>query len=139
MEFPIKVIVVLIIVGLVLVVMNSLLLGQTGKQFTQAEALRVFNTQCAAYREQRCDWSVTKDASFDSFLQACRTLYGLEREALSCLYSLCQDCKTFDPRSLACEGRCKLCEGSKKLGIDTTDCCTIYANECQGTCDACAP
>ncbi len=133
---PIKVIVVAAILILVLVALSSLLLSSSGQSLTKAEAERIFNTQCLAYNQRGCDWPVTYEPEFQRYLSACRVLYGSEREAYSCLYSLCSRC--FETHNLRCSGLCNICNGHDYASVERQECCSRFNAECEGfSCAAC--
>ena len=128
MQLPIKLIVVIAIVAMVLVVLSSLFLSSSGQSLTKAEAERIFNTQCITYGQRSCNWQVTYEADFQNYLKACRTIYGEQREAFSCLYSLCDRC--FESSDLKCSGLCNICNGHDYASIARGECCSRYQGEC---------
>ncbi|GEM_PF-2529021 len=139
MELPIKIIVVLIIVALVLVILSSFLLGQTGAQITKAEAERIFTSQCQIYSQNNCEWDVTRNSDFSKYVEACRVLYGPERDSFSCLYVLCNACKDTQNFQIKCAGICSACKGNNEIGISTETCCAEFTAQCSGVieCSVC--
>jgi type II secretory pathway pseudopilin PulG len=140
MQLPLKLIVVVVIVVLILLVVSSFLISQSSQQLTQAEANRIFNTQCQQYASSGCEWDVTRGADFPQYLNACETLYGQERDSFSCLYSLCQACKEIEINQVKCAGMCNICEASDGIGIDPETCCSEFTAQCNGVveCDTCS-
>lgn len=136
MQLPIKVIIIIAIAVMVLVALIALFLQSSGGSLTRAEAERIFNTMCTTYNQRQCEWPVTYEAEFANYLNACRTLYGQEREAFSCLYALCQGCK--ETNDLRCSGLCYICSGHESASVDRQVCCSRFSAECtQFQCDAC--
>ena len=138
MELPIKLIVIIAVVAMVLVVLSTLFLQSSGQSLSKAEAERIFNTQCINYGQRGCQWSVTYEPSFADYLKACRVLHGDQREAYSCLYSLCDRC--FETTDLKCSGLCNICNGHDYASVARGECCSAYASQCQGSsvnCGAC--
>jgi len=139
MELPMKMIVVVIVIVLVLVVLSTFLLGQTGVQITKAEAERIFNAQCQIYSQRNCEWDVTRNPEFPKYVEACRVLYGPERDSFSCLYVLCNACKDTQNFQIKCAGICNACKGNQQIGISTETCCSEFTGQCTGVleCDVC--
>jgi hypothetical protein len=132
MELPLRSIIAMVIVALVLVVVSFFVTTSSGPQLQQGDAQRVFSTVCQQYSQQKCEWSVTKQVAFGEFMDACRTLYGDYRDKFSCLYSLCQACKEFEPtqQDVACAAISESCEANQKLGLSTATCCTNFRGTC---------
>ncbi|HLD85800.1 MAG TPA: hypothetical protein VI968_04545 [archaeon] len=139
-SLPIKVIVVVILVVLILSVLAAFFLLQSGQQVSEADAQRIFNAECQDYAAQSCSWDVTRSPSFGAYLQACKRLYGQEREAFSCLYAMCQPCKEFNVPQTKCAGLCKACQANADIGISVTSCCSEFTSQCTGIieCNTCA-
>ena len=136
MQLPIKIIIIIAVAVMVLVALVAFFFQSSGSSFTRAEAERVFNTMCTTYSQRQCDWSVTYEQEFSTYLDACRTLYGPEREAFSCLYVLCQSCK--ETTDLRCSGLCNICNGHEFASVERTTCCSRFSAECgQFQCDSC--
>lgn len=140
----VKTIVLMTITILVLVVLAYFITIQAGSQTSTADANRVFSTKCQEYRSKDCSWAVTAEADFNDFMNACRFLYGNEREAFSCLYVFCPACKDESigtanlENGLRCASICNQCAGDSDLNLRTT-CCQQLASQCTGTsCSACA-
>lgn len=129
-----KAIIVLTIVVLVLVIVASFFVLQTGPQVSRADANRVFAAQCQNYAQRGCSWDVTHEPQFSAYLDACRAVHGAEREASTCLYALCDGCKQFALSQARCDGLCNLCKGNAAAGIDATSCVAQYEAQCAGSC-----
>lgn len=139
MELPLRAVVGMILVALILVVLSFFISTSSQTQISSGDAERVFNTACQEYKLQQCPWAVTRESKFEQFLSACRTLYGYYRDSFSCLYSLCQACKEFEPaqEEVQCAGICESCSANARLGISTTLCCSNFRSECSGASVAC--
>ncbi|HLC67316.1 MAG TPA: hypothetical protein VJI12_00360 [archaeon] len=135
MELPMKIIIIAAIAVLVLTVLLTFFLRSTGGAISDADANRIFNTQCAAYSQQKCSWDVTYGADFPAYVQACRHIYGEQRDSYSCLYTLCQSC--FETSDLKCSGLCNICNGHEAASVSRATCCSTYKTQCQTKCDAC--
>jgi len=130
-------IVILILALLVLGAVMYFIFSQAAGGMTQAEANRIFYGKCQEYKSRNCDWSVTYDKDFDKFVDACRFLFGAQRDAFSCLYSMCQDCKELELSDIKCAGMCKICEGHDYASIKFRDCCSRFKSECASGCSIC--
>lgn len=130
-----RAVVVVAVVALVLIVLSSFFVLQTGPQVTKAEANRIFASWCQNYAERECPWSVTREEGFDEYLEACRVLHGKEREATSCLYSFCAGCKEISLKDLHCDGLCNVCKANAAAGVGTEVCLAQYDSQCEGTCE----
>lgn len=138
MELSTKAIVAIIVVALVAAVLSSFFIFQSGAQISKAEASRIFEERCVEYGRRGCSWDVTEEQGFASFLQSCKALHGGEREAFSCLYSLCGQCKEFEPRDLECAAQCSALEGLKIKGSIADQCGAYGSGPCAGfACGAC--
>lgn len=131
MELPLKAIVIVAIVVLVFVTLSMFFLRSSGESLTKTEAERIFSTQCLTYGQRGCEWSVTYEPEFQSYLKACRVLHGSYRESFSCLYSLCSRC--FESADLKCSGLCKICNGHEYSGVNRQECCSKYQSECSAS------
>jgi len=139
MEISTRIIVVLVLVLLVVVVISSFFLFQTGTSAGKAQAEAVFRSQCLSYQKQNCAWRVTEMPEFQGFVDSCKILYGQDREAFSCLYSLCTQCKSFALENVRCESICRGIDGEKTLGNDINEACGIYKSDCgKVACRICA-
>ncbi len=134
MELPLRAVIAMIIVALLLVVVSFFITTSSSPPIQQGDAERIFSTMCQQYKIQKCPWAVTREASFDTFLTACRTLYGDYRDKFSCLYSLCQACKEFEPtpNEVTCAGICESCDANARLGLSTAVCCSNFKSNCAG-------
>jgi hypothetical protein len=138
MELPTNIIIAIVIAVLVLVVLSAFFMNTTSPQITTTEAQRIFNDKCIEYGTKNCDWSVTKDASFNDFMKACRQLNGEEREAYSCLYVYCEQCKESTTDTMACTSLCDEARSTYNLGGNTGPVCLQISTECPATeCDVC--
>ena len=139
-SLPIKIVVIVIMAILILSVIAAFFILQSGQQISEADAQRVFNANCQNYAKQSCSWDVTRDPSFSIYLQACKPLYGQEREAFSCLYAMCQPCKEFNVPQTKCAGLCKACQANSDIGISSTACCSEFSSQCTDVyeCNTCA-
>lgn len=136
MQLPVKIIIIIVLAVMVLVALSAFFFQSSGSSLTHAQAERIFNTQCTTYTQRQCDWSATYEPGFQQYLDACRVLYGEEREAFSCLYVLCQGCK--ETTDLRCSGLCHICSGHEAASVERQTCCSRYSVECaQSQCDAC--
>ena len=138
MEMPMKVIVIAAVAVIVLSVLLTFFLRSTGGAMSDADAQRVFSTQCAAYKQQGCSWDVTYRPDFDAYLGACRQIYGEQRDSYSCLYTLCQQC--YETSDLKCAGLCNICSGHEAASVERATCCSTYKSQCGGSdfnCNAC--
>ena len=137
MELPIKTITIVVILALLLVIVTTFLFQSSGTSLTKAEAERIFSAQCQSYVQQGCEWDSTYAPDFSKYLNACRTLYGQERDSYSCLYTLCKGC--FETNDIKCAGLCSICNGHQDVSIDRKTCCARFNAQC-GTsldCNAC--
>ena len=135
---PMKVIVIAAVAVIVLSVLLTFFLRSTGGAMSDADAQRVFNTQCAAYKQQGCSWDVTYSDGFSAYLGACRQIYGEQRDSYSCLYSLCQQC--YETNDLKCAGLCNICSGHEAASVARATCCSAYSAQCSTSdlnCNAC--
>ena len=133
-----KVIVIAAVAVIVLSVLLTFFLRSTGGAMSDADAQRVFNTQCAAYKQQGCSWDITYGEGFASYLAACRHIYGDQRDSYSCLYSLCQQC--YETNDLKCAGLCSICSGHEAASVARVTCCSAYKAQCSTSdlnCNAC--
>ncbi len=139
-ELPMKIIVIVVIIVLVLIVLSTFLLGQTSGQISKAEAERIFSSQCQIYSQSDCEWDVTRNSDFPRYVEACRVLYGPERDSFSCLYVLCTACKDTQNFQIKCAGICNACKGNDEIGISTETCCSEFTSQCTGVmeCSVCA-
>ncbi len=131
MQIPIKVIIVIAIAVLALTSLSLFFFQSSGTSVTRTQAERIFNTKCAVYSQQDCPWSVTYSADFQEYLDACRVLYGPEREAFSCIYMLCPRCK--ETSNLRCSGLCNICSGHEYASVERQTCCSRFGAECTGS------
>ena len=135
-ELAIKTIIILVIMILLLGIVMYFMLSQSKIVSNKADANKIFSTKCQEYQsDYSCSWSATREPDFDKFLQACKYLYGEERESFSCLMSLC--CKEVKFDDVQCEGLCRLCRGNYLTGIKTDKCCEQFAAKCSIKCDVC--
>ncbi|MBI4162508.1 MAG: hypothetical protein HY513_02400 [Candidatus Aenigmarchaeota archaeon] len=134
-ELPMKIIVIVVIVVLVLVILSTFLLGQAGSQISKADAERIFASQCQVYSQNNCEWAVTRNSDFNKYVEACRVLYGPERDSFSCLYVLCNACKDTQNSQIKCAGICNACKGNDETGINTEPCCAEFTAQCTGVLD----
>lgn len=135
-ELPVKTVIVLLILIAVLAIITFFVFGQAGRQMGQADAEKIFAGKCQEYQsDYSCSWKATHEPEFDKFLQACKKIYGIDRESFSCLYSLCCQSVKFD--DVQCEGFCKLCKGNYLTGINTKSCCEQFAAKCSISCEVC--
>ena len=134
-EMPTRAVVVIIIAVIVLAAMSFFIYFQSGAAISEYDAQAAFTTSCETYKKAECSWSVTYEKGFEKFLDACRKLYGNEREAFSCLISMC--CQEVKFTDVQCAGLCKLCKGNFYSGVKTEDCCSIYAGKCKTDCEVC--
>ena len=134
MELPLRSMIVLIIVVIVLVIMSFFITTRSSGEIEKGEAQRIFSTVCQSYKLQQCPWSATKDGNFADFFSACRQIYGDHRDKFSCLYSLCQACKEFEPTpaDVTCAAISESCEANQKLGLSTAACCANFRGTCAG-------
>ena len=138
MELSTKAVVVIVIMALLLVSFGSFFVFRSGEDIGMADARKMFEEKCIAYQKRGCSWEVTEEADFQQFLQACKRVYGPDKEEFSCLYAMCQQCKEFDPVYTQCAGRCSGIAGQKKLGFDVQQSCQVYGEECPvPRCGAC--
>ena len=135
MELPLKIIVIAAVVVIVLSVLLTFFLRSSGGAMSDADAHRIFDTECAAYKQLACSWDVTYGESFPAYLQACRRIYGEQRDSYSCLYSLCQQC--YETDNLKCAGLCNICNGHQSASVDRATCCSAYRAQCSDRCSAC--
>ena len=139
MEISTKTIVIMLVCIMLLVAVASFFIFQTSASMTKAEAEKLFQEDCLAYAKSDCSWSVTEQPGFQKFVDACKLLYGQERESLSCLYSFCGSCKSFNFQNVECEARCRLVNGLKSSGNSVTDACSSYSQKCPTiACGGCA-
>ncbi|MBI4170744.1 MAG: hypothetical protein HY514_03550 [Candidatus Aenigmarchaeota archaeon] len=131
MELSTRAVVIIAILVMLLVTLASFFIFQSGSEISKAEAQRIFGEQCIEYEKKRCSWDVTEEASFDRFVASCKLLYGQEREALSCLYAICGQCRNFALENVRCEGICRGIDGQKKLGHAITETCNAYSTDVQ--------
>ena len=131
---PINMVVVVVLIVLVLTVVLGFMFTQSGTQITQTNAAQMFGQLCNSYKAEDCAWSVTKQASFSDFLEACKLFYGATYEEYTCLYKFC--CGTAGA-DVICEAKCNICSANKKIGLDITECCRDYSNECSDVCIEC--
>ncbi len=130
MELSTKAVVLIVVMVLVVIVLVSFFLFQSGSQISKADAKSIFEQKCIDYGKRSCPWDVTEEQGFDNFLQSCKVLYGSEREAFSCIYSLCGQCKGFEIENLECAARCSAIQGlQKKGGSDIPALCTEYKSD----------
>ena len=135
MEMPLKIIVIAALAVIILAALMTFFLRSSGGAMNDADAHRVFDTQCAAYKQQACSWDVTYGADFSAYLAACRHIYGQERDSYSCLYTLCQQC--YETDNLKCAGLCNICNGHESASVDRVSCCNTYKAQCSDSCSAC--
>ena len=129
MELSVRTIVVATIVVVVLVTLSFFINIESSEQITRSNANQVFNSLCQSYKNMQCDWAVTREDKFNDFMQACRVLYGNEREAYSCLYTYCQACKTDESADLKCASACEQCRADSSISVRST-CCQQFAASC---------
>jgi hypothetical protein len=130
----VNMVIIIIITVLALIIIGFFFMGQTVQQQDRAKMNKIFYETCEAYKAAGCDWSLTKGADFQTYLGACKYLYGTESEALSCLEKHCCGRITI----IECEGFCSICQGNKLAGIETASCCQRFNTECTTeSCGAC--
>ena len=138
MELSIKMITVSVSVVVLLVVLSFFITTQASGQISASDANRVFSTYCQNYKLNGCSWDVTKSAGFDEFLGACRSIYGSESEAYSCLYVSCPACSKGDigdtdqGNGLRCASLCEQCRADTEISVKST-CCQQFAMSCSGS------
>ena len=140
MELPTRAIILIVLLVIFLAIVGSFFLLQSGTEISKADAKKLFELRCQDYANRGCSWDITEEQSFTQYVTACKILYGEEREAFSCLYSLCPGCKSFDIDYVRCAGICKGIEGQDQLGNPTEAACAIYNadTECRRLgCKAC--
>jgi hypothetical protein len=137
MSMSMTLVVVIILAVLVLTAIMFFFFSQTGAEMDKAEANKIFYTECQRYKNMQCAWSATYEAGFDDFMKACKFLFGQERDAFSCLYSMCADCKEYTLDEIQCAGMCEICNGHKNSGVDVSSCCEEYNNKCTLSCGSC--
>jgi hypothetical protein len=138
MEIPTNAIIIIVIAAIALAVIMAFLFQSSGGSMDRAQAERVFGTQCVAYAQQACDWSITYRPDFAEYMKACRTLYGEYRDSYSCMYTLCNSC--YETDDLKCAGLCNICNGHEAASVDRQSCCSRFEAQCKGTtvdCSAC--
>lgn len=135
-ELPVRTVIIMAIMIVVLAVVIFFIMRQSAVQISQSDAEKIFATKCEQYKTDfSCSWKATYEPNFDSFLQACKKIYGTDREAFSCLMSIC--CQSFKFEDTECEGLCKLCKGNYLIGIKTEKCCEQFAAKCSINCEVC--
>ncbi len=132
MDLPVKAVVLIVIAVLLLVSLGSFFIFRTGQSAGEVDARKTFGDMCLSFDSRGCPWNVTEDANFGNFINACKIIYGQDKEAFTCLYSFCDSCKKFDPAFSACAGRCTQLQGQSKVGIDIGAGCTLYKADCTG-------
>lgn len=135
MELSIKTITLAVLLVIVLSVLSIFLSSQSASQIQSGDATRIFNTYCQSYKAADCSWDVTKQESFNEFLDACRSIYGQESEAYSCLYISCTPCSKGDinrESGLECASLCEQCRGNSALDIRSS-CCQQFALTCSSS------
>jgi hypothetical protein len=137
LSLAITAVVILIIAVLVLGTVIYFLFFQASSSMTQAEANRIFYSKCGEYKTSNCEWAVTYDKEFPKFVEACRLLFGPQRDSFSCLYSFCQDCKEINLADIKCTGMCRICQGHDYASIKLNECCKNYQSVCGIGCDVC--
>jgi hypothetical protein len=137
LSMPLTLIVVLILAVLVLTALLYFFFTQTGGEMSKAEANRIFYGECQKYKNMQCAWSATYDPGFQKFLKACKFLFGEERDAFSCLYSMCADCKEYRLDEIQCAGMCEICKGHQSSGVDLGSCCEEFRDRCSIDCFVC--
>jgi hypothetical protein len=148
MELSMNLVVKIAIVLIVLVVISAFITTQSGTQFTQSDANRIFNEKCLYYKSSyNCDYNqATADADFPKFFDSCRSLYGSERDSFTCLDVYCQSCsgnnmdKSKMPLGTKCTSFCQSATGLLKVGQSNTVFCSRFSSECGSSgvnCDVC--
>jgi hypothetical protein len=146
-----KQMVLLSLILIVAVVLSAFLTTQSGIQIGKTDANRIFTTKCLDYNEKySCEFQeVQRDPDFADFVNSCKTIYGQEREANSCLHSFCNSCddgrlnKENLADSTVCESICESCIGSMRIGAYShrSICCAQYKSnpKCASSpaCSAC--
>lgn len=135
--------VVILVMIMLAVALSSFFIFQSGTEISKADAQRVFGESCIEYEKKQCSWDVTEQQGFGKFVESCKVLFGQEREALTCLYSLCGRCKSFELEDLHCRSVCQQVQALSRNGgaSDTAALCEQYRTEAQcGSvqCGACA-
>ena len=130
---PIKAIVILILAILLLFIITSFILSESLEQMSKAEAIETFTQSCNNYKQLGCEWELTKQPEFQTFLQACRIVYGDYHTEYSCLYKFC----CMETTDIECSAKCNICIGNKKVGLDIQNCCLDYNSKCTEDCSVC--
>lgn len=128
MEMPSNTVVIVLILALVLAALGAFLLQSSSTSFSQSDAQRIFASQCQNYVQQGCEWDVTYRNDFSNYLNACKSLFGQERDSYSCLYTLCKGC--FQTSDLKCAGLCSICNGHEQASVDRKTCCSRFSLQC---------
>ncbi len=126
MELSTKAVVIIVVLVLLLIALASFFVFQTGSDIGKAEAQRIFGEQCIEYGKKNCAWDVTEEPGFDRFVASCKLLHGQEREALSCLYAICGQCRNFALENVMCERICRGIDGQKQMGNSIAEACETY-------------
>ncbi len=116
MELTTRALVIILVMVMLVVALASFFMFQSGAQISKADASRIFQARCADYEKRGCAWDVTYEKDFEQFVTACKIVNGEEREAFSCLYSLCTQCKSFELEKIQCAEFCSRIDGLKKAG-----------------------
>jgi len=116
MELSTKALVILLVLIMLAVTLSSFFIFQSGAQISKADANKIFQQRCAEYGNKGCTWDVTYGEDFNQFVAACKIVNGQDREAFSCLYSMCAQCKSFDLEKIQCAEFCSRLAGLKKAG-----------------------
>ena len=138
---PTNMVVVIAVAVLLVAVVASFFLLQSSGGISKTQAQNLFNIQCQEYGKESCTWNVTDRADFQQFVNSCKILYGQDKEALTCLYSICSQCKRFDINNYRCDYLCSGIRGQRDLGNSVDEACSTYKADAQcGTikCGACS-
>ena len=78
MEIANRTLVIMLVLVMLVVVLTSFFLFQSGSQISKADATRIFQQSCDQFAKRGCSWDVTYDQDFDKFVQACKIVNGEE-------------------------------------------------------------